>query len=75
MEIVKEMPETDGRHVYDWGSMVDGKPRRMVRGEDFHCQPRSVRSAAKAYARRRGLKCVVRMLEDAVYVQLSGGEA
>lgn len=70
MDIVEEMPTRDARSVYDWDSMVDGKPRRMVRGKDFHCKPRSLRSAALAYARRRGLNCQVRMLEDGVYVML-----
>ena len=71
MEIVEEIPEADGRHVYDWGTAVlDGKPRKLVAGVDFHCQARSVRSAAKAYARRRGIRCTVRMIRDReVYVQ------
>lgn len=73
-EVVDAMPTQDGRSRYDWDSMTDGKPRRMRRGRDFHCKPRSLRSAALAYARRRGIKSQIRVIGDEVYVQLGESE-
>lgn len=75
MEIVDEMPETDGRTRYDWGSMQDGKVRLLVKGKDFTCRPKSVRMAALAYAKRRGLRVKIRMIRnEEVYVQFNADE-
>jgi len=74
-EIIDEMPATDGRSVYNWEDMADGQVRKLVKGRDFSCRPYSVRSAARAWAHRRGIKSHIRVLGDEVYVQLGESAA
>lgn len=70
MEIVEDIPAIDGRCRYDWDSMQDGKIRLLVKGEDFTCRAKSVRTAALTYAKRRNIRVKVRMILDKeVYVQ------
>jgi hypothetical protein len=69
-EVIDKMPTMDGRSVYDWAAMSDGKVRKLERGKDFNCQPRSLRLACINWARRRKVPVDVRVIKDTVYIQL-----
>lgn len=73
METVNEIPRMDGRMRYDWELMLDGRIWKLVRGEDFDCRVKSVRTACLAYANRRNLPVKIKMVgEDEVYIQFTG---
>lgn len=50
--------------LYPWDEWLDGKPRRLRRGEDFACQVNSMRASFSKRAQKRGLFAVTAVEED-----------
>jgi hypothetical protein len=50
-----DIPETRGRKpVYDWATILDGKPRRYTHGEHFNPAPHVWAVSVYKAAKRRG---------------------
>lgn len=61
-KVVETMPERVGgtrrgrESKYNWGELLDGQIRELIKGEDFDCNPASMLSLAGIQARKLNLK-------------------
>ena len=58
---------------YPWATWFDGKPRKMVKGKNFHIPVENFRTLIYVNARERGLSVQTRILnEDTIVVRCRG---
>lgn len=68
----------NNNHYHPYHEWFDGKPRRLVKGDDFTCQVSTLREAVRNAAMKRGLQVNYRVVrkdpkgggKDCLYVQL-----
>lgn len=67
-QVVKEIPSATD---YPWDEWLDGKPRKLVKGEDFQVDLKGMACQCHNVARRRGAGVTVRVRSDegAIYIQ------
>ena len=53
-EVLDQLPSAStGRSIsYPWDQWMDGKARKLVKGEDFSCSPKSMRCMAYAKSKK-----------------------
>jgi hypothetical protein len=79
-EVLDQLPSAStGRSVsYPWGEWMDGKARKLVRGEDFDCSPKSMRCMAYAKSKKAGKHLKTRTSPEeptALWIQFVDKEA
>jgi hypothetical protein len=64
--IIEALPRsTGGATIYDWKTMLDGQPRRYLRGEDYTSTDSSFRTYVYQKARKEGKFVSIRSACDA----------
>ena len=55
-EVLDQLPSAStGRSIsYPWDEWMDGKARKLVKGEDFECSAKSMRCMAYAKSKKAG---------------------
>lgn len=62
-----------GSSLYPWDEWFDGRIRRLRQGEDFVTDPRTMRTALQARARKRGGRARTHVKGDSVTFQFFEG--
>lgn len=71
-QIIEDIPRwLNGRAGirYPWREWTDGRARRAIRGEDFHCETNNFRNILYTQARRMGMKAAIRIDNEVVDFQ------
>ena len=72
---VKEMPESQRGQKYPWNEWFNGKIWELTSGEDFVCDPDSMRQQTYQAASKLGLSAKTRVTEDGkVFIQVTERE-
>ena len=72
-KVVAAMPDTPGNsnYVYPWDTWLDGQAWELESGVDFNCDFRTVVSAARQAANRRGGFANAMVRGNKVYIQFT----
>lgn len=71
-EVIQALPQHTGGStaVYDWEILLDGEPRRYLRGEDYGCADSSFRTYVYQQARKKGKYVAFRIARNADGIQI-----
>lgn len=71
-EVIQALPKHTGGStaVYDWETLLDGEPRRYLRGEDYDCSDSSFRTYVYNRSRKKNKHVSFRIAKDADGAQI-----
>lgn len=72
-ERVDKIPPALNGAKYPWDEWLDGSAWELIQGKDFETTINSFRTTARSAAKVRGIRVMIVVLGDLVYVQAKRG--
>lgn len=64
-QVLDKMTPRKGRtSMYDWATLFDGKPRRLVKGQQFDSEVKSFRARLYTEAKKHSVEVITSTVDD-----------